>query len=429
MILVVSILGAENEAVAFHAGGVGPCDSCHSMHNSVEGQPVIKDLTRGTHANLLIAQDTSSTCLNCHQQAGDAGPTTYHVSTPALEMPAGVPPKQLTPAGDFGWLNKTYSWLVSAMVPTAYYSYGERHGHNIVAADFLYDPDSTYTIAPGGFYPADQLACTSCHDPHGRYRRTADGSIATTGTPISASGSFASSPAPDARTSVGAYRMLGGKGYQPKSLIGNFGFVNDPPAAVAPNWPNRSEDTTQTRVAYGSGMSEWCQNCHANIHTSIYPGPSNLIHAAGNAAKLGQHYADNYNSYIKTGVTTTPDASSSYLSLVPFEEGTADYTVLKAHAKTDDTWLAGPDNMSSQVMCLSCHRAHASGWDGMTRWNTVTDYIVYNGQYAQEGQPYQPYGQGRTEIEATRAYYNRPASKFALNQDTLCNKCHIGVYP
>jgi len=63
------------------------------------------------------------------------------------------------------------------------------------------------------------------------------------------------------------------------------------------------------------------------------------------------------------------------------------------------------------------------------RWNAETNYIVYNGFYAQEGQPEQPYGQGRSEAEAVRAYYDRPATKFAPSQDSLCNKCHIGVYP
>ena len=73
--------------------------------------------------------------------------------------------------------------------------------------------------------------------------------------------------------------------------------------------------------------------------------------------------------------------------------------------------------------------AHASAWDGMLRWNGKTDYIVYNGLYSQEGQPYQPFGQGRTELEAQKASYDRPASKFGMSQDTLCNKCHNGVYP
>jgi hypothetical protein len=430
LLAVAFILGPERDAAAFHSGGVGPCEGCHTMHNTDGGALVSgKPLAR---AYLLREQDPSSTCLYCHQHAGDSGPTSYHISTPINELLQGMPPKQLSPGGDFGWLNKTYTWLVSAGVPTAYYSKGERHGHNIVASDFLYDADGTYPVAPGGSYPAGSLACTSCHDPHGTYRRNADGSTTTTGLPIASSGSFASSPGPDSIKSVGVYRLLGGRNYQPKSLAGNYAFVYDPPAAVAPNAANRTETATQTRVAYGTGMSEWCRNCHPNMHTIVYPGNTNLLHAAGNTITFGGAKADNYNKYIKTG-DLSGVSTASYLSLVPFEEGTADYVALKAHAKTDDSYLVGPD-AASQVMCLSCHRAHASGWDGIMRWNAETSLIVSNGtvsagSYAQEMQMYQPYGQGRTEIEALRAYYNRPEAKFAPNQDTLCNKCHIGVFP
>jgi hypothetical protein len=88
--------------------------------------------------------------------------------------------------------------------------------------------------------------------------------------------------------------------------------------------------------------------------------------------------------------------------------------------------LTGPDGTTSQVTCLTCHRAHASGWDNATRWNTKTDFIVFGGYYAPAANP--EYAQGRTEAEAMRAYYDRPASIFASNQDTLCNKCHNGSY-
>jgi hypothetical protein len=80
-------------------------------------------------------------------------------------------------------------------------------------------------------------------------------------------------------------------------------------------------------------------------------------------------------------------------------------------------------------MCLTCHRAHASGWDEAARWNANTDYIVYNGFFSQDSQQYQPYGQGRTEAEAQQAYYAMQASRFAVNQDTLCHKCHSGTLP
>jgi len=424
LIAVVIIIGVEGDASAFHDGGVGPCEGCHSMHNSYEGAPV--NGMWATQAYLLRESDPSSVCLYCHEHVGDSGPTTYHVSTPDAELLGGVPPKQLTPGGDFGWLKKTYTWLTALGQPLKN-SFGDRHGHNIVAQDFHYSADMMNTNAAGGSYPAAGFSCTSCHDPHGRYRRNVDGSITTTGKPIVKSGSFASNPDPDGAGSVGVYRMLGGKGYQPKSLTGGYAFVNDPPAAVAPDRPNRSEELTQTRVAYGSGMSEWCQNCHPNMHTPAYPGSTNLLHASGNNAKLGVTRMNNYYVYINTGTILSSPSTTPYLSLVPFEEGTSDYVALKAHAKSDDSYLDGPNN-SANVMCLTCHRAHASGWDGIMRWNAETAFIVSNGFYSQEGQAYQPYGQGRSETEALRAYYNKPASTFGLNQDTLCNKCHIGDY-
>src|SRR5512146_2798296 len=128
---MVLVIATGSGSAAFHSGGVAPCDGCHSMHNS-------GDTASGgiSNAYLLRQRDPSSTCLNCHEHAGDIGPTTYHVSTPVSELLPGIPPKQLTPGGDFGWLNKTFSSPTLTII-----SPGERHGHNIVASDFLYSAD------------------------------------------------------------------------------------------------------------------------------------------------------------------------------------------------------------------------------------------------------------------------------------------------
>jgi hypothetical protein len=418
MALLAILLNLDRSASAFHSGGVGPCDACHVMHSA-----------SGSTTSLLKASDPGSTCLLCHERTGDVGLTAFRVSTAAADMPPGVPPRQLTPGGDFGWLRKTFSWS-PGITQTQMISYGDRRGHNIVANDYLYTPDMINATAPQGMYPAINLTCISCHDPHGKFRRNIDGSITTTGTPIGGSGSFATSKDPQLDFSVGAYRLLGGKNYQPKSVPGNFAFVNDPPVAVSPAEYNRSEAITQTRVAYGSGMTEWCQNCHTTMHmiASSATSTEQETHPVGSGARLGLTISSNYSSYIKTG-DLSGTAASSFLSLVPFEEGTTNYAALKMHATSDDSYLWGPDSTGSQVMCLTCHRAHASGWDGATRWNTKTDFIVSNGYYAQEGQTYQPYGQGRTEIEAQRAYYELKASRFATSQDTLCHKCHTGGLP
>jgi len=417
LLTITGTMGGE--VCAFHGGGVGPCEACHSIHSA----------SPSAASSLLKASDPSSTCLHCHERVGDIGPTKFHVSTSASDMPPGFPPKQLTPGGDFGWLKKTYSWIPSAS-QTQEYSYGDRHGHNITANDYYYYADITNASAPQGTYPGASLTCISCHDPHGGYRRDSAGAVSATGQAVIGPGSFASSPEPLPGQAVGVYRLLGGRNYQPKYLSGNYAFVNDPPAAVAPDNYNRSESATQTRVAYGTGMSEWCRNCHITMHTTLRAGATTIqeTHPIGSSGRLGSTIAGNYSMYIKTGLLTG-SAASSFLSLVPFEEGTADYATLKSHAKSDDSYLLGPDAVSSQVMCLTCHRAHASAWDKATRWNARSDYLVNNGFFSQESQQYQPYGQGRTEAEAQQAYYGMQAARFALNQDTLCHKCHPGSLP
>lgn len=413
-------------AVAFHEGGAGECEGCHSIHNSFEGAPMTANAPPGSgNRYLLKASDQGSVCLNCHQQAGDTGPTSYHVSTAEVDMPIGAPPRQLTPGGDFGWLKKNYLWMPS-LGASMLTSSGDSHGHNIVAQDYGYLQDATKLSAPGGTYPAASMTCISCHDPHGRYRRNVDGSIATDGKPIKGSGSLAGSADPDTTFAVGVYRMLGGIGYNPKSLGGANPFSANPPLAVAPDIYNRSESVSQTRVGYGSGMSEWCRNCHPNIHTDSAPTP--LTHPTGSSGTLGSTIAAYYNQYVMTGDLTGMEATS-YLSLVPFEVGTTNYPLLKSIVTAFPTKGPSTADGNPAVMCLSCHRAHASGWDGSMRWNNKSSLIVNSGTYAQEGQTFQPYGQGRTEQEALRANYDIPASRFATDQQPLCQKCHATVPP
>lgn len=403
--------GLGGTALAFHSGGVAECTGCHSMHSPA-----------ASGAFLLKGSDQSSTCLNCHEHAGDTGPTSYHISTAPADMPAGVAPLQRTPGGDFGWLKKTYTFTVRGATTT---EDGASHGHNIVAADKGYVADPVNTTAPGGTFPAGQLACNSCHDPHGRYRRKSDGTIATSGAPIIASGSYATnttpgySEPPAAGTALGVYRLLAGAGYSK----GGVTFLGNP-AAKAPSTYNRKEDTTQTRVAYGHATTgghvswgDWCATCHGQMHSS-----GSYVHPVD--ADLGSTIKTNYDQYVKSGDLTGTNASA-FLSLVPFVEGTGDYATLASHAKSDDTYLTGP-GVTDKVSCISCHRAHASGWPHALRWNMEGEFIVYNSLWpGTDTTPTVPqFARGRTSAETQAAYYDRPATKFASYQRVLCNKCH-----
>jgi hypothetical protein len=385
--LAAFVLGAALAAGAahadFHAGGVGDCAGCHTMHNSLSGQRMtVKSLPVGqANTFLLRGTDTSSTCLGCHHTT-EATPQTYQVSSPANATTSGgrAAPSQLTPGGDFGYTQR----------------------HNIVSVDFGYARENLVTAAPGGTYPRDGFSCISCHDPHGSYRHLpGTGEQARGGAPIRESGSYGAEPGGE--TAVGTYRLLAGVGYQPKALAGNYAFTSQAPMAVSPEVYNRSEGETDTRVAYGKGMSEWCGNCHGGMHSDQGPGPGNFRHPAGSDVHLGTDVAANYNRYdFRTGALDA-DGSAAYSSLVPFEmniEVRAD--LLAATLSTAGPSAAGTESVS----CVTCHRAHATAFPDMGRWRfdavMLWDYFP-----------------------SPIWYYGRTQYYFAAYQRSLCNKCHV----
>lgn len=401
-------------ALAFHSGGVAECGGCHSMHSPA-----------AAGYDLLIRQDASSTCLSCHA-ANDTAATagSYHIMTYPVPG-AGLPPVELGPGGDFAWLLKSYSFTVRGTVNN---EAGQSHGHNIIAADFGLSVDTDFSTAPGGTFPSNQLGCQSCHDQHGKLRRLGGDttySWARTGAPIIGSGSYSTSAVPSATQAVGAYRLLRG------GVTG--AFVDDEQSGVTydsvliasvPSTYNRTEVSTQTRTAYGSNgvntVGQWCSSCHPGMHSTgnyVHPIDANL-----------DGLATNYNSYISSGIMTGT-ATTSYLSLVPFAENTGDFTVLKVSANNNGSDLNGPAT-TDKVMCFSCHRAHASGFPDMLRWNYEGEFVtaadtlgnpIWPG--TDNGAPVQ-FARGRTELEARTAYYLRPATVFGTYQRQLCNKCH-----
>jgi len=263
------------------------------------------------------------------------------------------------------------------------------------------------------------------------------GLVAAIGAPIWSSGSYGNAPA--AGAAVGSYRLLAGVGYAPASNIANAApFVSNPPVAVAPASYNHTESAAngEVRVAYGAGMSEWCANCHTNIHMEGYVsgamGSSGLKHPAGSGAILKPGQYDVYNTYVSSGVYTSA-ATDHYTSLVPFENAAkigytgaggnlADIANLKLAANGADAVGIFTASGTSNVMCLSCHRAHASGFSSMVRWNADDTFITLNAVFADT------LAGGRGQVALSNAYYGRAvgsgAGTLGNYQRSLCNKCH-----
>ena len=119
-------------------------------------------------------------------------------------------------------------------------------------------------------------------------------------------------------------------------------------------------------------MSEWCVTCHPAMHQVGALGfGQNLRHPSGNTAFLGA-LGTNYNNYLKTGDMN--GAGDAYDGFVPFQiNGTRDNAVQYAVDTAGNTTLAA--DATSAVMCLSCHRAHASGFDSMLRFSLADAFV------------------------------------------------------
>jgi hypothetical protein len=428
LVAALMAIGVASQTQAFHSGGVAECEGCHSMHNSFEGAPNVTGRTfaQGTGIYLLKANDQSGSCLNCHN-AADTAPSSYHISTNGVVAYDSSVPVEMTPGGDFAWLKKTMTFVVRGSTTT---NDGARHGHNIKAQDFGYDVDDLLTTAPGGTYPAANLACSSCHDPHGRYRRDSTGAYSTTGLPIFNAGSYNNSVNPTAGVSaVGAYRILGGVGYQPKSLTGSYAFATDPMDVVVASTYNRVENVAQTGIAYGNNVSEWCANCHTDMLQGSYTsGMAGLRHPAGNGALMTNVVA-NYNAYVSSGIMTNVTPGAAFSTLAPFQVNSADRAVLKPYAVTSTSLIN--QNMpaasgSASVMCLSCHRAHASAFESAIRWNYAGNEFMTKADSANAAiyDSVNGSGTGYSQAQQTNAYYNRPATAFGPMARSYCNKCH-----
>jgi predicted CXXCH cytochrome family protein len=401
-------LATGSISYAFHSGGVAECMGCHNIHDAASSSA------------LLVGTDISSTCLSCHG-ASSAG--SYHIASMDVGgTNNGLVPRQMTPGGDFGWLLKTFTW--SPRSGTSETEDGFEHGHSIVAADFGFSADGVNVSAPGGNMDATLLTCNSCHDNHGKLRRyglITNPTWGIRGAPIIASGSYKSSPDPLAGQAVGAYRLLRGPGSTAGSGGKTFTVVFN---AIAPDTYNRTETpTAPTRVAYGFGISEWCATCHPEMNTATSSKHTHPISQGLSAAEVAI-----YNSYLGSGLKTGVTASNSYDSIVPFQsDNVRNYTTLKNQANSDGSNRNGPAT-SDRVMCLSCHRAHASGFAHMTRWQNDGEFIAVDGVWpgidsTSSVATAAKYAMGRTTAEI-QAAYNGKIMAYASYQRSLCNKCH-----
>jgi len=350
--LLLLVAGAcllfAGSAFAFHDAGVAHCNGCHTMHNSENGVLVDPDSPTGNQW-LLVDETPSDVCLSCHA---------FGLGAVFGADPLAPPPEK--GSGNFVFLLEDNLYDGHGGGDTlidgswAHAVDGDAAGHNIVAPSRGVAADATNLTGtgPGGTFPSGDLGCSSCHDPHGNTN----------------------------------FRLLyGGTVGSPTSVQdGLYDFTNPAPVATGISIFGGSE-SNGNHTAYNSGMSGWCGNCHGDFHNS-----GNLVHPSG--VGIGGDIATAYNAYNGTEDMTGGAIATSYLAAVPIEG---------SGILTSST--AGPSS-SSNVMCLTCHRAHASSAPNAGRWDFSVTLLEEDGL---ESGSY-----------AMADPYNSP------NQRSLCNKCH-----
>lgn len=338
LLLVASPVGPVIAGV--HDGGVGACKICHSMHGPAGGGRPGGSQPGG--GSLLLQAPASDLCLSCHADAYGA----------VLGGDPLAPPPERGP-GNFVFLlaNNLNDGPDGATNPII----GDAAGHNLHAPGHGLAADGTHMTSPGGTYPANNLKCTSCHDPHGNTN----------------------------------YRMLRGPGLQQGS---GGAFTFDAPEADGLDLETGGVESEGNHVAYRSGMSNWCGNCHAAYLNDHNGSISAFAHPG--SGTLDQEQRDQYIRYNGTADPVGGVAATSYLAAVPFED-----------AAGATTSREGP-TASSRLMCLTCHRAHASSSPAAGRW----DFRV--GKLGEDG--------------VISGSYAIPNPYVDPDQDPLCWKCHVG---
>lgn len=312
-----------------HAKVTGYCSNCHTMHNSQGGSAVAKDdsgnLTSTPYGVLLIYS-----CVGCHSAANGItwqdnttrAPIIFNTVEPTYNAANGLA------GGNFYYVSTTV----------------DDKGHNI----FSTNPDGTIGNAPpGGSFPlggiyTGQLRCAGTRGCHG-HNGGQTGDTSVDDQTLAIKGAHHGDDTPPLAgnlTNIAAnYRfLLGIKGK------GDNDWEQDVVNTSHNEYQGATNFTTTNTISY------FCGECHGNsgsggFHNSAGVDSATpwLRHPTDALLKNSGEYA-NYTAYSMVAPVARPDP-----------DNVINTTVV----------IPGTDI----IMCLSCHRAHASPYFKMMRWD------------------------------------------------------------
>lgn len=384
------------------------CTDCHTLHGSEDGAAVSAGAAgvgnwagSGGYRELLKKGDWTDMCLSCHKQGYNTsatvdlpGVTNSGWVAPIVMTTDGVDPVGISmPAGDFYYSNA---------FPERGHNPAFTKGSMATATSKLMAPDPTLgSTPPGGAIADGEWSCHSCHGMHSRFSSgyTAYRQIKRKVNNIVISGDV---------TGFGVENQAGNAGatnasYEPlksntRGDLGVTGLVysnlrKDGQALQGADLFADSSDTNKN--VYQGGFSSFCSACHGDFHggNGEAEGTDNAkTHAGGAWIKHPTNLTMETNATRKYGMSTykvtVTNAQGNNPNPVgydwkyPLVKADADFSVTSTIASaTDPASLAVTD----RIMCLTCHKAHASKFDNMTRWDTNAHSFIASGATDFEG--------------------------------------------
>jgi hypothetical protein len=320
----------------------GKCRDCHSMHYSYEG----KEMTYGGREG-PFPELTEGGCLGCHAQNPSGVENIIEIGKARIPQVLHHMEDADLAGGNFYYVADGYNPVYSK-------------GHNISGISIQENPPMDVppafipgVIIPGGTGPINwpsekQLTCAGTWGCHGN-RTIEDPYKAIYGAHHTDDSEI------DGSTVGKSYRFLYGitgwehKDWEYLATIDNHnGYRGD-----------MNYNTMDT-------ISYLCGECHAKFHPSPYLGGSSEVGQVYNNSVWKRHPADIAFNAVHVGYT-----GSEY-------QGYVSYSLEAPVAFIKPTGGETEVNMDSIIMCLSCHRAHASPYPDILRWD-------YGNMFARNG--------------------------------------------
>lgn len=380
------------------------CTDCHTLHNSEDGSAVSwanadGSVKGGPNPEMLKRGNWTDMCLSCHMQGQNTSAT---AALPGVEDTGWTAPIVMTldgvdpagvamPGGDFYYSNLD-----------------EKKGHNpaYTAGEVGGTPSSVFMTAdsvlgdtpPGGTIGGDnEWSCHTCHGMHSRFSSsyTAWRQIARTTNGIVHTGNvsgFGVETTAGGKTQNAAYEPL--KSNSRGDVVG-LNYVAVRPDGNPLEGASLTLDESDTnKNVYRGGFSSFCSTCHGDFHggdAETRTADNGITRVAGSWVRhptnlkmneAGSKYGIATYTVVVTNTQSTNPNPVGYDWRYPLIQPDAEFTVKSSVASMTDATTAIGD---ARISCLTCHKAHATQYENMTRWDTNAHAFLADGELDMNG--------------------------------------------